>query len=82
VGNLKKDAGAVAGFIVGAFGAPVLHPFEDFQASNQYVVGFPALDVGNETDSARIVLVLGTVTAQGQKRRSPRVGGRPLRLLS
>ena len=51
------------GLVVGAFRAAVLHPLKDLEAARHDPVGFPALDMGDEADAARIVLVGGAVKA-------------------
>jgi hypothetical protein len=39
----------------------VFHPFQDFKAPFQYIVGFPAPDIGHKTDAAGIVFVFSPV---------------------
>jgi hypothetical protein len=52
MGNLHEHAGTIAGFIVRAFGAPVLHPFKNFKAPFQDVMGSSALNIGDKTYAA------------------------------
>ena len=57
VGDLDEDAGAVAKELVGAGGAPVIEVEQDLQTLLDDRVASGALDMGNETDAARVVLV-------------------------
>ena len=57
VGDLDENAGAVAEELVGAGGAAVIEVEQDLQTLLDDRVASGALDVGNETDAARVVLV-------------------------
>ena len=57
VRNLDQDAGAVAGFGVAAAGAAVSQIDQDFDAFDDDVVRFVALDVGDEAYPTGIVLM-------------------------
>ena len=61
VRNLDEDAGAVAGFRVAAAGAAVGQVDENLDALDDDVVGFLALDAGDEANSAGIVLMARVV---------------------
>jgi len=61
VGHLDQNARAVAGVRVGAERAAVLHVAQRANASADDVVGLLALDVRNEVDATRVVLVAGVV---------------------
>ena len=65
VRNLDQEAGAVAGFRIAAAGAAMRQVDEDLNALFDDVVGFLALDVGHEADSAGIVLMAGVVESLG-----------------
>ena len=57
VGHLDHAAGAVAHQRVGADRAAMVEIDEDLQAAPDDIVRFPALDVRDKADAARIVLV-------------------------
>ena len=63
VGQLDQDAGAVALQRIGARRAPMRQVFEDLQALRDDRVAFAALDVRDEAQAARVVLVGGVVQA-------------------
>ena len=57
VRDLDQHAGAVAGFRIAAAGAAVRQVDQNLNALDDDVVRFLTLDVGNEADSAGIVLM-------------------------
>ena len=61
VRDLDQDAGAVAGFRIAAAGAAVGQVDQDLDALDDDVVRLLTLDVGDEADSAGIVLMPGVV---------------------
>jgi hypothetical protein len=63
VRDLNEDAGAVAGFGIAAAGAAVRQVDEDLDALRDDVVGFVALDAGDEANAAGVVFVAGMVQA-------------------
>ena len=68
VGELDQDARAVALQRVGAGGAPMRQVFEDPEALGDDRVAFLALDVRDEAEAARVVLVRGVVHALARRR--------------
>ncbi len=56
--DLDHDAGAVAGVVFTAAGAAVFHVLQDRQRVGDDLVGFVALDIGNETDATSITFKL------------------------
>jgi hypothetical protein len=58
VGYLQKHTGTVTGLIVRTFRAPVFHPFQDFKAPLQNIMGYTAFYVRHEADAAGIMLIL------------------------
>ena len=65
VRNLNEQAGPVAGVGVAAAGPAVLHVFEHGQRVGHGLVGFAAVEVGDEAGPAGIVLKFGAVEALG-----------------
>lgn len=63
VGNLQQNTGAVAHQRVGAHRAAVIQVFEDLQPLLHDVMAAHALDMGDETDAASVMLVLRMVQA-------------------
>ena len=63
VGHLNQEASAVAGLRVRARRASMSEVYEGFEALLDDVVGLPTLDVGDETDSAGVVLEARVVEA-------------------
>ena len=61
MGNLHQDAGSVAGFVIGPFGAAVHHVFEYLETVFDNVVGLIPLDIDNQSDAARVAFVIGIV---------------------
>jgi len=61
VWDLCEDAGAVAGFGVGIKGAAVGEVADGADGDFEYFVGAAAVDVGDESDSAGVVFVVGVV---------------------
>ena len=61
VGDLEQDARAVAVQRIGARRARCVRLLEDLEALRDDVVALPALDVRDEADAARVVLVCGVV---------------------
>ena len=59
--NLNHQAGPVAGVGIAAAGAAVLHVFEHGQRVGDGLVRFAAVEVGDETGPAGIVLKFGAV---------------------
>ena len=57
VRNLDQDAGAVAGFRIAAAGSAMRQVDQNLDALDDDFVRFLTLDVGNEADSAGIVLM-------------------------
>ncbi len=68
VGELDQDARAVALQRVGARGPPMRQVFEDPEALGDDRVAFLALDVRDEAQAARVVLVRGVVHALARRR--------------
>ena len=68
VGHLNEDAGAVARVDLAAAGAPVRQVLQDLKRLSDNRMGLPALDVHDEADAARVVLVDGIVQAFGRRR--------------
>src|SRR5262249_59565196 len=56
VGHLNQDAGAIAGARIGADRATMLEVAEDREGVVDDLVRLAALDVGDETDAARILI--------------------------
>ena len=63
--DLDEDAGAIAGFGIAAAGAAVGEVDQDLDAFDDDVVGFLALDVGDEADTAGVVLEARVVETLG-----------------
>ena len=63
VGKLDQDAGAVAHQRIGADRAAVIEVLQDLQALGDDVMRFSALDVHDEANAARIVLIARIVQA-------------------
>ena len=61
MGQLHEDAGAVAGGLLRAAGAPVVEVDEDVDALLDDVVRGHVVEVGHEADAARVVLEPGVV---------------------
>ena len=57
VGDLHQDAGAVAGPGIGPYRAAMGQAHQDLQALLDDAPAFEILDVADETDTARIVLI-------------------------
>ena len=57
VRQLNQNARAVAHQLVGTHGAPVVEVFKNLQGLRDDGMAFVALDMGDKTDAARIVLV-------------------------
>ncbi len=57
IGELEQDAGAVAGFRVAAAGAAMFHALEHLDALVHQRVRLRAVDLRDEADAARVVLV-------------------------
>ena len=72
VGQLDQDAGAVALQRVGAGRAAVREVLEDRRALRDDRVALLALDVGDEAQAARVVLVRGVVQTLARRRLIPR----------
>ena len=58
VGCLDHDAGAITGVVLTTACTAVLHVLENGQRVGDDLMGFVALDIGNETDTARIAFKL------------------------
>ena len=68
VGNLKQDAGAIAGVGVRAFGAAMLEVLERVEGLlHDRVSRFPP-ELGDQRDTARVMLVRGVVETSGPGR--------------
>jgi hypothetical protein len=65
MGNLEKNSRTITGFVVGAFGAPVFHAFQDFKPPFQNIVGFPAFNICDKTNAAGIMFMLFKVQTLG-----------------
>src|SRR6267378_8714413 len=63
IGHLNEATSAVADQRVGPDRAAMVEIDQDLQAARDDVVRFSSLDVGNETDTARIMLVARVVEA-------------------
>src|SRR6185503_17989767 len=74
IGNLDEDAGAVAGVRLAAAGPAVEQVDQDPQALLDDAVRAPSLDVDDEADAARVVLVARIVEAGGVGRDGARLG--------
>ncbi len=61
VRDLDQHSGAVAGFRIASASAAVGQVDQDLNALDDNVVRLLALDVGDEADAARIMLVAGIV---------------------
>ncbi len=61
VGNLNQNAGTVALQRISTHGAPVIQIFQDQQTLLDDAVTFLALEMGNKTHTASVVLVRGVV---------------------
>jgi hypothetical protein len=57
MGHLHKNAGAVASARVGRNGAPMRKILEELERFPDYIVRANPMDVGDETNSARVVFV-------------------------
>jgi hypothetical protein len=64
VGDLDQDAGAVAHQLVGADRAAVIQVLEDLQPLLDDAVRLLALDMGDEADTAGVVLAARVVQAE------------------
>ena len=67
VGDLDQAAGAVAHQRVGADRAAMVEVDQDLQARADDVVRLAALDVGDEADAARVVLVARVVQSWSRR---------------
>ena len=65
VGDLDEDAGPVAVERIRAGGAAVVEVLEDEHAARDRLMRLLALDVGDEADAARVVLIGRVVQALG-----------------
>ncbi len=61
VGQLHQNTGAIAGQRVGADGAAVVQIDENLDSLANDLMAFAVLDIGDEADTAAIMLVLGVV---------------------
>ena len=61
VRQLKKDTRAVAGIHIGALTAAVVHIAQHHKSLPQDLVGFTAFDVGDDTQTAGVVLEPGII---------------------
>ena len=61
VGNLQQAPGPVANQGISPDGAAMVQVEQDLQPITDDLVAAPALDIGHETDAARIMLVDGVV---------------------
>ena len=61
MGQLRQDAGAVAGLLLGSARTAVIQIDQDLDALLHDVVGFDVLQVRNETDTAGVVFEPGIV---------------------
>ena len=57
VGNLKHDAGTVAGLVVGSFSSAVAHVFKHLQRRINQLVRFVSVDVNHHANTTGIVFV-------------------------
>jgi hypothetical protein len=72
VRHLDENAGAIAGIVLAAAGAPVAKVDQDGESVADDRVGFAPFDVDDETDAAGIVFILGVVQALlGREAREP-----------
>jgi len=55
--HLQQNAGAVAGARIGRNGAPVRQILEELERLPDYVARANAMDVRDESNSARVVLI-------------------------
>ena len=67
VGDLDRDASAVAGVRLGPLRAAMLEVAEGADAHRDDLVGGSPLDVDHERDAACVVLVGGVVQAEGAR---------------
>jgi hypothetical protein len=58
VGRLDHNTGAISGIVLTTAGPAVFHVLEDRQGIRDDLMGFVALDVGNEPDTTRIAFKL------------------------
>jgi hypothetical protein len=63
MGDLDQHAGAIAGAWIAAAGAPVRQVDQNLDAFEDDIVRLLALEIGNEANSAGIVLVARVVKA-------------------
>ena len=63
--NLDHDASPIAGLGISAYGTTVLKILEYAQAIINGAMAFDIVDIGNEADSAGIMLVAGMIQAMG-----------------
>ncbi len=67
IGDLNKDARAVAHELVGPDRAAVIQVFQDLQTLLDDCVAFLALDMGHEADAAGVMFVLRVIQALGRR---------------
>src|SRR6185437_2884667 len=65
---LDEAAGPVTDQRIGAYGATVVEIYEELQALGDDFMGFFALDAGDESDAARVMLVAGVVQTLFRRR--------------
>jgi hypothetical protein len=65
MGNLHEHPGTIAGFIIRAFRAPVLHQLQDLKAPAQNSVGRTAPNIRYKANSAGIMLILFPIQTLG-----------------